>query len=112
MIKDLALHKNVSKKCLLKNGFTELSKNRFVINKILFNQLIILKLIIDLNEMEVQWDVIDKNTQGTYYPFWNNINGTNNLVAVKVIENFDKFITELQAEKVLKGDCKHEKRNN
>lgn len=62
---------------------------------------------IDLNEREVTYDVIDRNTQSSYYPFWNNVNGDNNLVAVKVIENFNTYIEELQNKRLLRRDKKY-----
>ena len=102
MTRTIELHKNVSKELLIKNGFRENSKNKFSICKVIYKPLIVLKMEIDLNEREVLYDVIDRNTQTTYYPFWNNINGKNNLVAINVIRNFDKYIEELQEKGILK----------
>ena len=80
--------------------------------KTLYEPLIILKMEIDLNEREVIYDVIDRNTQSSYFPFWNNVNGNNNLVAMKVIENFNSYIDELQNKRILKRDNKYENKRN
>lgn len=112
MNRKIELHNDVSKGLLLHNGFKEYSYNKFSKCKILYNPLIVLRIEIDLNEMGVTYDVIDRNTQETYYPFWNNINGKNNLVAVKVIENFESYIEELIHRKILRRYKKYGKRKN
>lgn len=113
MNKKIELHSNISKELLLKNGFNEyLSTHKLYMYKTLYEPLIILKMEIDLNEREVIYDVIDRNTQSSYFPFWNNVNGNNNLVAMKVIENFNSYIDELQNKRILKRDNKYENKRN
>lgn len=101
-MRELLLYKNVSREMLLKNDFKEVTKNRFSISKSLYKSLIILKIEIDLEEKEAIYDIIDRNSQGSYYSFWNNVNGHNNLVALKVINNFQKYIYSLQDRKILR----------
>ena len=67
---------------------------------------------IDLNEKEVSFDVIDRNTQETYYPFWYNYNEERNLVALEVIDNFNNFVKELQDKKILKIFNRKKRNNN
>lgn len=110
MICKLELQKNISKQKLLKVGFKKYTNDRYVINKVVYNSLIYLRIEIDIENEEIIWDVIDKNTQSTYCPFWNNINGENDLVATEVIENFENYIKELQNTGILRRHIKHGKR--
>jgi len=110
MGRKIELHNCTTKETLIKNGFKEFSKNHFIIWKELYKSLIVLRMEADLNEREIIYDVIDRNTQTVYYPFWNNVNGENNLVAIGVSRNFDNYIKELQDKKILKRFKKKGKR--
>lgn len=107
MNRKIELHNNISKELLLKNGFKEYPNDRFVICKTLYKPLIVLRIEIELSENEIAYDVIDRNTQSTYYPFWNNTNGSNNLVALKAIKSFNIYINELQNKKILRRNKKY-----
>lgn len=107
MNRKIELHNNISRELLLKNGFKECHNNKFVICKTLYKPLIVLRVEIDLSENEIIYDVIDRNTQSTYYPFWNNINRGNNLVALKAIKGFNTYINELQNKKILRRNRKY-----
>lgn len=113
MSRKIELHSNVTSELLLKNGFKEYpNSNKFYIYKTLYKPLIVLRIEIDLIGKEVIYDVIDRNTQSTYYPFWNNPNGNNNLVAIKAIKSFNTYINELQNKKILRRSRKYENHNN
>lgn len=111
MNRKITLNSNVTSNLLVKNGFKQSYGGKFYICKKIYNDIIILKFEIDLDEKEIIYDVIDRNTQTTYYPFWNNVNGENNLVAVEVIKNFNKYIEELQEKRILKRRKKNVKRS-
>lgn len=111
MKNSIKLNKHVTSKILLDFGFKTFLYNRYIIHKNLYGQLIFLRMEIDLNEKEVSFDVIDRNTQETYYPFWYNYNEERNLVALEVIDNFNNFVKELQDKKILKI-VNRKKRNN
>jgi len=103
--------KKLGGQLLFKAGFKKLLNNKYVISRILYDPLIILKIEISLKDNEIQWDVIDKNTQTTYYPFWNNVNGERNRVVIKVKEKFTEYIKELQNMKILRRNKKYERAN-
>lgn len=98
----IKLHKNVTEELLIKNNFKKLTNGKYGISKVIYKPLLVLKIDINLNEQEINYDVIDRNTQTTYYPFWNNVNGENNLVANKVVDNFNEYINELQDKGIIK----------
>lgn len=95
------LHKNITSKILDNNGFTQLSNYKYMICTNLYEESIAVQMFINILSGEIEFDIIDKNTRRTYAPFWNNINGENNLVAIQVINNFEKYLKELQENGIL-----------
>lgn len=72
-----------------------------MILKDLFDNSVSVQIFICLDSGEIEFDVIDKNTRKTYIPFWNNINGNNNLVAIQVFDNFYNYMNELQKNNII-----------
>lgn len=95
------LQNNITKELLSNNGFKQLNKNTYMIFKDLFENSICIQMFVHLQSGEIEIDVIDKNTMKTYAPFWNNINGSNNLVAIRTIKNFYKYMNELQKNNII-----------
>lgn len=85
-------------------GFHQRSKNTYVLNKNLYRNIIRVKIIADLADNIMTWEVYDATNQKQYYAFYNNINGDNNNVAVKSIEEFNKIIGELIENKIIEED--------
>lgn len=54
-----------------------------------------------MEEKTLTWSVYDCMNQQKYYAFYNNINGDNNLVAIKTIESFNGLIDEMVRENII-----------
>ena len=85
-------------------GFRQRTNNTYVLNKNLYKNIIRVKLILDLAEKIITWEVYDCTNQKQYFAFYNNVNGDNNRVAVKSIEEFNKIIEELMENKIIEVD--------
>jgi hypothetical protein len=100
----LKLQKNVTKADLTASGFRWLCGNRYVVQKDLYENRISFKLIADLEEREVEYEVYNRDTQNTYYPFYYNINQENDLVCLTVRKHFLDFVEELVKDNILKKE--------
>ena len=96
--------KSVNTNQLKDYGFYQRTKSTYVLNKNLYKNIIRVKIIIDLSNEIMTWEVYDSTNQKRYYAFYNNLNGNNNLVAVKSIEEFNKIIDDLMENKIIKED--------
>lgn len=85
-------------------GFHQRTNNTYVLNKYLYKNIIKVKILVDLNDEVMTWEVYDVTNQKQYYAFYNNVNGNNNRIAVKSIEEFNKIIAELVENKIIKED--------
>lgn len=101
----IELNYGVTEELLLKNGFTKKSNGIYRICKVVYKSILVLKIYIDLSEKEVLYDIIDRNTQMSYHPFWND-NSKNNLVVLEIQKNINAFIEELQNKKILRRERK------
>lgn len=85
-------------------GFHQKTKDTYVLNKNLYKNIIRVKICIDLIDKIMTWEVYDVTNQKQYYAFYNNVNGNNNRIAVKSIEEFNKIIDDLMENKIIKED--------
>lgn len=82
-------------------GFKPRANNTYILDKFLYRKIIKVKFIADLVEKIITWEVYDCTNQKQYYAFYNNVNGDNNRVAVKSIEEFNKVIDALMENKII-----------
>lgn len=85
-------------------GFKSRTNNTYVLDRFLYRKIIKVKFIADLAEKIITWEVYDCTNQKQYYAFYNNVNGDNNRVAVKSIEEFNKIIEDLMENKIIEED--------
>ena len=57
-----------------------------------------------MSERVITWKVYDSTNQQQYYAFYNNVNGNNNKVAIKSIEEFNRIIDGLVENKIIEED--------
>lgn len=97
MLKELKLERKPihdMKQLLFQSGFKTYNGTLFSYKCNVGNELIMLKIMIDLENNEVEVSVIDKNTLCDYAAFYNNINGENNQFALKVIGEVNYIIAD------------------
>lgn len=97
MIKELKIcNKPVHelKQLLFKNGFKTYNGTIFTYQQDVGNELILLKIIIDLENKEVDYSVINKIDLCEYIPFYYNVNGESNEFAVKVSRDVCEIINK------------------
>lgn len=100
--------KNLSENVLLKFGFRVISPGKYILSKNLYKDIIYVKFIINTNDendeggREMDFDVIDRNTQQSYHPFYHNVNACPNLVAEEVKKNFNKIIFKMENSNIVK----------
>lgn len=85
---------------LSKNGFTK-KNNSYIIQKYLFKEIITLTVMIDFEEKHLAITVCDDN-DNLYAPFYNPEYRENNIVAERVIKNYNSFMDELVNKHILK----------
>lgn len=85
-------------------GFRTSSGRLHSLMKYLYSDTIFLRIMIKLDDKELEWEVIDKNSGSLYFPFYNSINGKNNLVALAVRDEFGKVISEMKKKKIVRMD--------
>lgn len=85
-------------------GFKPRTNNTYILDKFLYRKIIKVKLIADLSEKIISWEVYDCTNQKQYYAFYNNVNGDNNRVAIKSIEEFNKVVADLIENKIIEED--------
>lgn len=93
---------NVTPQQLKDYGFYQRTNNTYVLNKNLYKNIIRVKILVDINDDVMTWEVYDITNQKQYYAFYNNLNGSNNLVAIKSIEEFNRIINDLIENKIIK----------
>lgn len=98
-----ATHKN-----LLSCGFKTNNSRIYSLMKYLYSDIIFLRVLINIEDMEMEWEVVDKNTGSLYHHFYYNINGENNLVALAVRDEFGKVIKEMESKNILKVGSEYE----
>lgn len=82
-------------------GFYQRTNNTYVVNKNLYKNIIRVKILVDFTEKILTWEVYDVTNQKQYYTFYNNVDGGNNKIAVKSIEEFNKIIDGLMENKII-----------
>ena len=85
-------------------GFKSRTNNTYVLDRLLYRKIIKVKFIADLEDNIMTWEVYDATNQKQYYAFYNNINGDNNLVAIKSVEEFNGIIGDLIENKIVEED--------
>lgn len=95
------INDTVSVSQLTKFGFKLRSDYTYALDKYLYGKSIKVKFIANLLERVITWKVYDSINQQQYYAFYNNINGDSNRVAVKSIEEFNRIIDCLVANKII-----------
>lgn len=111
MVEEVKLSKEVTQKALSDYGFRTSNGKLYSLMKYLYSDTIFLRMLIKLDEQEMEWEVIDKSSGSLYFPFYNNINGKNNLVALTVCDEFRKVIEELRKKKIVRMDKDDENGN-
>lgn len=104
--KKYVVNKKVWESTLLKNGFAK-NENVYQIQKYLYEEIIILTVIIDFEEKHLAINVCD-DKDNLYAPFYDPEVRKNNLVADRVINNYNRFMNELVDKKILK---RHKEKN-
>lgn len=95
---------NVTPQQLKDYGFHQRTKGKYALNKNLYKNIIRVKILIDLSNRIMTWEVYDVTNQKQYHAFYNNVNGDSNRVAIKSIEEFNKIIDNLLENKIIKED--------
>ncbi len=98
---------NVRKEDLVKFGFSSSNDSVFRMQKNLFKNLIAMRIEVDLDERTIDYEVFDRNNQSLYAPFYYNLNGENNLVAIKVADAFRAIVKKLEQSKIIKMEDKN-----
>lgn len=96
--------KTVSVNQLTKFGFKPRSNNTYALDKYLYGKTIKVKFIANMSERVITWKVYDSTNQQQYYAFYNNVNGNNNRVAIKSIEEFNRIIDGLVENLIIEVD--------
>lgn len=107
-MENLKLSKWVSQKMLLDCGFRTINGKIYSLMKYLYTDIIYLRIWIKPGTEEMEWEVIDKNTGSLYHPFYHNINGENNLVAIAVRDKFRTVVEEMKRKGVLEENKEDE----
>lgn len=107
-MREIKLSESVTHKNLLSYGFRTNSNKIYSLMKYLYSDIIFLRALINLEDKEMEWEVIDKNTESLYHDFYYNINGNNNLVALEVREVFGRVVKEMEAKNILKAGSEYE----
>lgn len=97
----LKLSENVTIQTIENFGFVKITTNIFVYRRKLFRSSICVKISIDLKDQAIDYEVYDALNQRTYFPFYHNENGENNIVAIKVMKNFNDLVKELCIAKII-----------
>lgn len=102
----LDLDKNVTPEKLIKAGFKNKLDNKeyFTFREYLYGNLISLLIIIDFRKDEheqLEWYVLDGNTQMTYNAFYFTHNTCKDLVREECHKNFNEVIGELVKRRIL-----------
>lgn len=111
MMEEVKLSKKVTQKALSDYGFRTSNGKLYSLMKYLYSDTIFLRMMAKLDDKEMEWEVIDKNSGSLYFPFYNNVNGKNNLVALAVRDEFGKVIEELKKKKIVRMDKDDENGN-
>lgn len=85
-------------------GFYQRTKSTYVLNKNLYKNIVRVKILVDLIDEIMTWEVYDVTNQKQYCAFYHNVNGDNNRVAIKSIAEFNKIISELVENKIIEED--------
>ena len=80
------------------------SDNTYVLDKYLYGKIIKAKFIADMIEHTITWRVYDCTNQQQYYAFYYNVNGDNNRVALKTIDEFVALIDAMIRENIIVTD--------
>lgn len=107
--KKYIVNRELRESTLTKNGFYRKDNNFYSIKKYLYKEIIILTVIIDLEEKHLAITVCDDH-DNLYAPFYDPDARTNNLVAARVINNYNGFMDELVRKNILK--CYKDRRTN
>lgn len=110
-MENIKLSRSISSKGLTDYGFRTSNGKLCSLMKYLYSDTIFLRMMIKLDDKEMEWEVIDKNSGSLYFPFYNNVNGKNNLVALAVRDEFGKVIEELKKKKIVRMDKDDENGN-
>lgn len=103
-MENIKLSRSISSKGLTDYGFRTSNGKLFSLMRYLYSDTIYLRIMIKLDDKELEWEVIDKNSGSLYFPFYNNINRQNNLVALTVRDEFGKVIGEMKTKKIVRMD--------
>ena len=108
--KKYVVNKKVWESTLLKNGFAK-NENVYQIQKYLYKEIIILTVIINFEEKHLAINVC-YNNDNLYAPFYDPDVRRNNIVADRVIDNYNRFMDELVKKKILKHHKVNDLHNN
>lgn len=108
-MEEVKLSKKVTQKALSDYGFRTSNGKLYSLMKYLYSDTIFLRMMAKLDDKEMEWEVIDKNSGSLYFPFYNNVNGKSNLVALAVRDEFGKVIKEMESKNILKvgSECEN-----
>lgn len=104
MKREYSIKESINKEDLINFGFVTYDYKRFTYFCYLFKKIIRAKYTVNLEEMEMTWEVYDTTNQKPYNAFYSNINGKYNQVAIACFERFNEIIEKMAKAGIIEGE--------
>lgn len=104
MKEEYKINKDFTIPSLMKFRFISRGNSTFMFSTYLYEKIIKGRFILHFNTGIMSYKVYDCSNGKSYLPFYNNVNGDKNKVAIKVIEEFNNVINQLKKENIILED--------